>query len=82
MKPWGAANLDYAEAAVGADFLLHAVQMVFHGLFGEAKTIGNFFVGEPFGDERNELLFAAGQAEPPVNTRGREGSGFALEVAE
>lgn len=78
----GAADLDDAEAVVGADFLLHAVEVILHSLLGEAKTIGDFLVGEAFGDQWDELLFAAREAETLVNTGGREARGFVLDVAE
>ena len=37
--------------------------MIFHGLLGNVQVRGDFFVGEAFRDERNELLLASGQAE-------------------
>ena len=52
-----------AEAVVHADLLLHAVEVILHGLLGRAEAVGDFFVGEPFGDQRNELLLAAREAE-------------------
>lgn len=38
-----------------ADFVLHAIQVVFDGLLGKREMIGDFFVGQPLGDQRNEL---------------------------
>jgi hypothetical protein len=52
----GAADLDDAEAVTGADFLLHAVEMIFHGLLGKAEAVRDFLVGEPFGNKRYQLL--------------------------
>ena len=76
-----AADVDDAEAVVGADFVLHAVEVIFYGLFGEREVVGDFLVGEAAGDEWDELLFATGEAEPLVDGGGGQGIGFALEVA-
>ena len=74
--------MDNAESVVGADFLLHAVQVVLRRLFGKAEVIGDFLVGEAFGDERDELLLAAGQPQAQVHAGRWEAGGFALDVAE
>jgi hypothetical protein len=49
----GAADLDDAEAVARANLVLHAVEMIFHCLFGKAKVVGDFLVGEAFGNQRN-----------------------------
>jgi hypothetical protein len=54
----GAAHLDDAHAVVGADFLLHAIQVILHRLFGKAKMVCDFLVGKAFRNQRNELLLA------------------------
>jgi hypothetical protein len=46
------------QAIFGADLVLHAVQVILDGLFRETEVIGDFLVGEAFGDQRDELLFA------------------------
>ena len=72
--------MDNAESVVGADFLLPAVQVVLHRLLGKAEVTGDFIVGEAFGDERDELLLAAGQPQAQVHAGRWEAGGFALEV--
>ena len=78
----GAADLDDAEAAVGANLLLHAVEVVLHGLFGKAEVAGNFFVGKPSRNQRNQLLLAPREPESLVDACRREASGFVLDIPE
>src|SRR5260370_17100888 len=44
--------------------------------------VGDFFVGQALGDERNELLLAAAQAQAPAVAATGKGRRIALEVAE
>jgi len=78
----GAVEVDDVEAVVGVDFVLHAVDVVFYGLFGEGEVVGDFFVGEVLGEEGDELLFAAGEAETLARAAAGESSSFVLEIAE
>src|SRR5438067_7213414 len=77
-----AVELDDVEAVLGVDFVLHAVDVVLYGLFGEREVVGDFFVGEALSQEGNELLFAAREAETLASAAARERGSFVLEIAE
>src|SRR5205823_3281076 len=62
--------------------VLHAVDVVLYGLFGEREVVGDLFVGEALGQEGNELLFAAGEAKALASAAARERGSFVLEIAE
>ena len=71
-KTLGAEALHDAQAVFGADFVLHAVEVIFHCLLGKAEVIRDFLVREPFGDQRNDLLLAPRQSqELPGSMRSR-----------
>jgi hypothetical protein len=43
--------------------------MILHRLFGEAKTVGDFLVGETLGDQRDQLLLAPRQSQTLIHAR-------------
>src|SRR6267142_4291862 len=53
------AYLHDAQTIFSPNFMLHSVEMVFYRLLRKAKAIRDFLVGEPFGDQRDQLLFSA-----------------------
>src|SRR5258708_12213352 len=56
--------------------------MILDGLFRQGEMVGDFLVGQALGDERNELLLAAAQAQAPAVAATGKGRRIALEVAE
>lgn len=56
-------HLDDGEAVFNTDPSDHPMYMVLHGLLREVQLGTDFLVGEPFSDQGNQLLLAAGQAE-------------------
>jgi hypothetical protein len=54
-EPLGPIELHYFQAILGANFVLHAIEVVLHSLFGKRKMIGNFLIGEPLRDQGNDL---------------------------
>src|SRR5256885_748617 len=77
-----AVELDDIEAVLGVDFVLHAVDVVLYGLFGEREVVGDFFVGEALSEEGNQLLFAAREAKALASAAAGERRSFILEIAE
>jgi hypothetical protein len=77
-----AIELNDVEAVVSADFVLHAVHVVLDGLLGKREVVGDFFVGEALSEQRDELLFAAREAETLTRAAAGNCGRFLLEVAE
>ena len=50
------------EAVAHARLAQDAPYVVLHGKFGDDQPGGDFFVGEALGNQRKQLLFAAGKA--------------------
>src|SRR6266702_859941 len=61
------AYLHDAQAVPRADFMLHSIEVILHRLFGQAKTIGNFLVRHPFGNQGDQLLLPARQSQALVH---------------
>jgi len=62
--------------------MLHSVQVVFYRLLRETKAIRNFLVGQTFGDQWDQLLFAARQPHPLVHACGRKRGCLPLKIVE
>ena len=54
-----AIELHHLQAVFGADFVLHAIEVILDGLLGERKMIGDFLVGETLRNQRYQLQLAA-----------------------
>jgi hypothetical protein len=37
--------------------VFHAIKVILYSLFGETEVIGDFFIRQTFGDQRDQLLF-------------------------
>ena len=48
-------------AGGGLGFLEDVIEVEFDGALGDAEAVGDFFVGEAFGDEGEDLMFAGGE---------------------
>ncbi len=70
------------QPAVRPDFAFHAVEMIFHGLFGQRKMIGNFLVRQSAWQQRNQLLLTPRQATIAMQRRGRECLRFLFKIPE
>ena len=57
----GTVELDHFQAVFGTDFVLHAVEVIFHRLFGDEQFLADFFVTEALRDQLHNFLFAVAE---------------------
>ena len=62
-------ELHHFEAVFGADFVLHAIEVVFDRLFGKREMISDFLVSQTLRDQGNELQLATAETHAALAAR-------------